>query len=225
MVRAMRRLLLACALLLVFAASAQADGDPASDVLVFKNYFLPYAPQTPSDVEQKINVATAAADRAGFPVRVAVISGAGDLGVVPQYTNKPQDYAKFLGDELKFAYAGPLLIVMQNGYGLAGTDDAALKAAVAKLPPPASNDPADLTAAGADAVVALAKAGGKNLDLTITPPQNENQTSTTHAAASSDSGGSNTTAIVLIAGGTVGLIVALVGLFWWARRAPEEEAA
>src|SRR4029079_7316444 len=145
MVRAMRRLLLACALLLVFAASAQADGDPASDVLVFKNYFLPYAPQTPSDVEQKINVATAAADRAGFPIRVAVIWGAGALGVVPQYPNKPQDYAKFLGDELKFAYKGPLLIVMQNGYGLAGTDDAALKAAVAKLPTPASNDPADLT--------------------------------------------------------------------------------
>jgi hypothetical protein len=220
----MRRLLLACALLLVFAASAQADGDPASDVLVFKSYFLPYAPQTPSDVEQKLNVATAAADRAGYPIRVAVIAGAGDLGVVPQFTNRPQDYAKFLGQELKFAYKGPLLIVMQNGYGLVGADEPAVQAAVGTLPKPKSNDPADLAAAGADAVVALAKAAGKNLDLTITPPANASQTTTAHnTAASSGSDSSNTTAIVLIAGGTVGLLVALAGLFWWARRAPEEE--
>jgi hypothetical protein len=216
----MRRLLLACALLLVFAASAQADGDPASDVLVFKNYFLPYAPQTPSDVEQKINVATAAADRAGFPIRVAVISGAGDLGVVPQYTNKPQDYAKFLGDELKFAYKGPLLIVMQNGYGLSGTDDPAMQQALGTLPKPKSNDPADLADAGAAAVVA----GGKTLGLSVAPTGNAGQATTPHPTqASSDS--SNTTAIVLIAGGTVGLLVALGGLFWWVRRAPEEEAA
>ncbi|MDX6376154.1 MAG: hypothetical protein QOE98_457, partial [Gaiellaceae bacterium] len=38
-------------------------------------------------------------------------------------------------------------------------------------------------------------------------------------------GGSNSTAIVLIVGGSVGLLVALVGLFWWVRRAPEEDAA
>jgi hypothetical protein len=221
----MRRILLAAALLLVFAAAAQADGDPASDVLVFKKYFLPYAPQTPSDVEQKINVATEAADRAGIPIRVAVISGPGDLGVVPQYTNKPQDYAKFLGDELKFAYKGPLLIVMQNGYGLSGTTDPALQSALATLPKPKSNDPADLAAAGADAVAALAKAGGKTLDLSITPPTNDTQAATTPHATGSSSDSSNTTAIVLIAGGTIGLLVALGGLFWWVRRAPEEEAA
>ena len=32
-------------------------------------------------------------------VRVAVISGPGDLGVVPQYTNKPQEYAQFVAAE------------------------------------------------------------------------------------------------------------------------------
>jgi hypothetical protein len=220
----MRRILLAAALLLVFTVAAHADGDPASDVLVFKKYFLPYAPQTPSADEQKINVATEAADRAGLPIRVAVISGPGDLGVVPQYTNKPQDYAKFLGDELKFAYKGPLLIVMQNGYGLSGTDDAAMQQALGTLPKPKSNDPADLADAGAAAVVALAKAGGKTLDLSIAAPANAAPATTPHTTqGGSDS--SNTTAIVLIAGGTVGLLVALGGLFWWVRRAPEEEAA
>ena len=76
----MRRLLLAIALLLVLTTSAQADGDPASDVLVFKAYFLPYAPQTPVDAEQKLNVATAAADRAGYPIRVAVIAARATSG-------------------------------------------------------------------------------------------------------------------------------------------------
>ena len=77
----MRRLLLACSpAARVRPVSAQADGDPASDVLVFKSYFLPYAPQTPSDVGAELNVATTAAASAGDPIRVAVISGPGDLG-------------------------------------------------------------------------------------------------------------------------------------------------
>ncbi len=223
----MRRLLLAIALLLVLTASAQADGDPASDVLVFKAYFLPYAPQTPVDAEQKINVATAAADRAGYPIRVAVIAGAGDLGIVPQYLGKPQEYASFLSDELKFAYKGALLIVMEDGYGLTGADEAAVKAKVKTLPKPASDDPADLATAGADAVVALAAAAGKTLDLTVAPPTDNTQTSAAHNAntASGTGSGSNTTAIVLIAGGSAGLLVALIGLFWWVRRAPEDDVA
>ena len=222
----MRRLLLAIGLLLVLATSAQADGDPASDVLVFKKYFLPYAPQTPVDVEQQVNVATAAADRAGYPIRVAVISGPGDLGVVPQYDGKPQEYATFLGQELKFAYKGGLLIVMDAGYGLDGIDDAAVTAQLAALPKPASNDPKDLAAAAAVAVVALATAAGKTLDLTAPAPANDKQTTASHnASTTAAGGGSNATAIVLIAGGSAGLLVALVSLFWWVRRAPEDDAA
>ncbi len=221
----MRRILLAVALLLVFAAAAQADGDPASDVLVFKKYFLPYAPQTPSDIEQKLNVATAAADRAGFPIRVAVISGPGDLGVVPQYTNKPQDYAKFLGDELKFAYKGPLLIVMQNGYGLSGTDGArppagARHAAEAEVERPGrSRRRRRRRRRGAGE----GGAARRSTCRSRRPRTPRRRPPRTPRSASSDS--SNTTAIVLIAGGTVGLLVALGGLFWWVRRAPEEEAA
>jgi hypothetical protein len=222
----MRRLLLAIALLLVLATSAQADGDPASDVLVFKAYFLPYAPQTPADAEQKLNIATAAADRAGYPIRVAVISGPQDLGIVPQYDGKPQEYAKFLGQELKFAYTGGLLIVMNDGYGLDSITEPAVVAKLGTLPKPASNDPKDLAVAGADAVVALATAAGKTLDLTAPAPQNNTQTAAIHTPnTASDGGGSNSTAIVLIAGGSAGLLVALVGLFWWVRRAPEDDAA
>ncbi len=221
----MRRLLLAIALLLVLASSAQADGDPASDVLVFKAYFLPYAPQTPVDAEQQLNIATAAAERAGFPMRVAVISGPGDLGIIPEYDGRPQDYATFLAQELKFAYQGGLLIVMDDGFGLNGITDPAVLAKLATLSKPASNDPKDLAIAGADAVVALATAAGKTLDLTAPPPTGTTQTVAAHNASATSSDGSNTTAIVLIAGGSAGLLVALVGLLWWARRAPEDDAA
>jgi hypothetical protein len=222
----MRRLLLAIALLLIVATSAQADGDPASDVLVFSAYFLPYAPATPPEAEQKLNTATAAADRAGYPVRVAVISGPGDLGVVPEFDGKPQEYATFLGQELTFAYTGALLIVMDDGYGLDGVTDAPVTAKLKTLPKPASNDPKDLATAGADAVVALATAAGKTLDLTAPPPADPTQSTVSHAASTTaGDGGSNSTAIVLIVGGSVGLLVALVGLFWWVRRAPEEDAA
>jgi hypothetical protein len=220
----MRRLLFALALLLVLTASAQADGDPASDVLVFKAYFLPYAPQTPVDAEQQLNVATAAADRAGYPIRVAVISGPADLGIVPQYDGKPAEYAPFLGQELKFAYTGGLLIVMDTGYGLYGIDDPKVLEALKALPKPASNDPKDLAIAGANAVVALSTAAGKTLDLTAPAAANSTQTGQAHnASTSADS--SNSTAIVLIVGGSVGLLVALAGLFWWVRRAPEDDAA
>ena len=59
---------------------------------------------------------------------------------------------------------------MEDGYGLAGIDDPDVTAKLATLPKPASNDPADLATAGADAVVALATAAGKTLDLTVAPP-------------------------------------------------------
>jgi hypothetical protein len=101
-----------------------------------------------------------------------------------------------------------------------------VKAALAAQPKPASNDPKDLAIAGAEAVAALAKAAGKTLDLTAPAPANNAQTGPLHATGqTSDSGGSSSTAIVLIVGGSVGLLVALVGLFWWVRRAPEDDAA
>ena len=146
----------------VLTASAQADGDPASDVLVFKSYFLPYAPQTPADAEQKLNVATAAADRAGYSDPRRRHLRPRRPRIVPQYAASRRSTRHFLGQELKFAYKGGLLIVMEDGYGLFGIDDPAVTAALAPSPKPASNDPNDLATAGADAVVALATAAGKN---------------------------------------------------------------
>ncbi len=219
-----RRLILSLLAMLIIAPAAHADGDPASDVLVFKAFFLPYAPATPEEARARLDAATAAAARAGYEVRVAVIAGPGDLGVVPQFDGKPQDYAGLLGAELKFAYQGVLLTVMDDGYGLFGSVDPPVRAAVTALPKPASNEPADLVNAGADAVIAMATAAGKTLDLTLPPPA-ATATGPVHGApaAATDDGG-NTTAIALIAGGTVALLAALGVLLWVARRRPPVES-
>ena len=48
---------------------------------------------------------------------MAIIAGPTDLGSVTALWRQPQNYARFLGQELSLNYTGPLLVVMPNGYG------------------------------------------------------------------------------------------------------------
>ena len=117
----MRRLLsvalLAVALAGVGAGLSRADGDPASDVLYFQDVFLPY--EKPSaDASQQLTSTVAAANKAGFRIKVAVIESAQDLGSVPSLFNRQDLYARFLGTELKTFYTQRLLVVMPAGFGI-----------------------------------------------------------------------------------------------------------
>ena len=105
---------------LLAPAVARADGDPASDVLLGENVFYPYTPPTSPAIQKQLNAATAAAKRAHFPVKVALIGGPVDLGVIPSLFGKPQKYADFLDQEISFATKQPLLVVMAAGYGVEG---------------------------------------------------------------------------------------------------------
>src|SRR6201988_2540105 len=61
-------LAVALALLTLAPASARADGDPASDVLLGENVFYPYeSPSVSASLMRTLNGATAAADKAHFP--------------------------------------------------------------------------------------------------------------------------------------------------------------
>ena len=102
----------------VVPGSARADGDPASDVLLGQDVFLPYSPVAPA-VQQHLYAVTAAARRAGYPLKVALISATTDLGVVPSLFGKPSSYAQFLSAELAGVVPGPVLVVMPSGFGLA----------------------------------------------------------------------------------------------------------
>lgn len=153
---------LICATLLLAAiapASALADADPASDMLVTASVFYPFSTPVSSQLQKTLNAEAAAAGRAHFPLKVALIGAPLDLGGLPSLFGKPQQYAKFLDQELTFAGKPPLLVVMPSGYGTAGLNPAA-SAAVAPLAKPASAHSDDLTRAAIAAVPKLAAAAG-----------------------------------------------------------------
>jgi hypothetical protein len=116
------RWLLALAALAVIwgwhAAPARADGDPASDVLVTQSLFLPQDGAVPAKQQAQLTSLVQSAARRGYPIRVAMIASASDLGSVTALWRRPQSYAAFLGEELSLVYHGPLLVVMPDGFGV-----------------------------------------------------------------------------------------------------------
>ena len=69
-------------------ASARADGDPASDTLVFTNAFLPS--QAPSKgASDALLAQIAAVYAAGYRVKVAVVAARYDLGAIPSLFDRP----------------------------------------------------------------------------------------------------------------------------------------
>jgi hypothetical protein len=161
-----RRLLAtALALLAMFVlapATTLADGDPASDVLLGENVFYPYAPPVTPATQKTLNATTAAAKKAGFPLKVALIAAPVDLGVIPDLFGKPQKYAEFLDQEISFRTKQPLLVVMANGYGVQGLTPKAT-AAVASIPPPKGKASEQLAQAAITAVSKLADVSGHPL--------------------------------------------------------------
>lgn len=152
---------MACALVAAAAAGgARADGDPASDMLVVQNVFLPYeAPShaAAAELEKEVAAVYAADDR----VKVALVATRVDLGAIPSLFGKPSQYAAFLGGELAGFYVGPLLIVMPSGYGIydGGRSTAAEQGVLARLAPPGSAKPDTLASDAANAVGQLLHAG------------------------------------------------------------------
>ena len=85
-------------------APAAADGDPGSDVLVYQPLFLASDAGISVAEQVKLGQLLEGAERAGFPIRVAIIAGLSDLGAVTQLWREPQAYARFLGIELSDTY-------------------------------------------------------------------------------------------------------------------------
>ena len=114
----MWRALLAAAVIAALAVpAAQANGDPASDVLITQQVFI--GPEVPlsASVAEELQKTVAAANQRGFTIRVALIAFTGDLGTAVSLWGHPQSYAQFLGSELAFVYTNRLLISMPYGFG------------------------------------------------------------------------------------------------------------
>jgi len=156
----------------VVAPRAKADGDPASDYLVGQQVFLSYDAKIPPEPQRKLLAAVASANRRGFPIRVALIWSAYDLGSLAGLFKAPRSYARFLDAEDskcwwggncgagRFKTTTRLLVVMPNGLGFAQwkhKPDAGYRTLEGIK---VENTPAGMAAAATTAVVRLAGAAG-----------------------------------------------------------------
>lgn len=116
----MRRaaLLAAFATALLGVPAAKANGDPASDVLITQQVFIPFEAPISKSASEELTKTVAEANKRGYTIRVAVIAFSGDLGTAVSLWRHPQSYAKFLGSELAFAYSKRLLVAMPAGFGV-----------------------------------------------------------------------------------------------------------
>ena len=110
-------LLVAVTVTALAAPTARGDGDPGSDVLVYQDLFVAADAGVSVAQQDQLGSLLQTATKAGFPIRVAIISSPADLGAITALWHKPQAYARFLGYELSLAYKQRLLVVMPNGFG------------------------------------------------------------------------------------------------------------
>ena len=113
-------LAIAAATGLLLAPAARADGDPASDVLATQDVFVSYV--VPQKLARQIAEEVAAANKAGYPLKVALIATRSDLGLVQGLWLKPEQYARFLGSELRYFYKRTLVIEMPNRFGVSSIE-------------------------------------------------------------------------------------------------------
>lgn len=167
----MRRALATALLLAALATppAALADGDPASDVLLLQDAYLPYQPEVPKPIADALNRTLKQLKAAGYTLKVAVIATKTDLGAVPQFFGRPGPYASFLESEIKFNKAKPLLVVMQAGYGTAAIAPE-VAASVTGLEKPSSGSGDALGRAAVDGVLRIAAAAGHPLAKPKLPP-------------------------------------------------------
>jgi hypothetical protein len=179
-------------------ASAVADGDPASDVLLVEDVFYPYQPPPGRGLEASMKSALHAAAAVGLRLKVAIIGSAEELGLVPRLFGRPQAYANFLDSEISFNSPQPLLVVMPAGFGLANAGSATV---LRGLSVDGTHGPAGLTRSAIRAVVNLGRARGSRAAI---PPL------ATGAPARSGPP-------ALLVFGLPTLLLALGGLFAWRR--------
>jgi hypothetical protein len=171
----MKRLALALAVLaLLVPGAARANGDPASDVLLTDQVFLPFEAPISKSEQNNLRETVVEANKKGFKLRVALIAFTSDLGTAVSLWKHPQNYSEFLGKEIAFVYTGPLLISMPSGFGFYNEDKsvASERQVLAKVQP--GQTPTALAQSTTAAVRALAAAKG------ITLPKPSSGSSATH---------------------------------------------
>jgi hypothetical protein len=165
-----RLIALAAAVALTAAPAALADGDPASDVLPGQDAFYPYSPPVSKPLVAALDKLLKQVRTAGYPMKVALIETAGDLGSYPQLFNDPQRYTDLLDSELPVNQHGKvteeihLLVVMPSGFGGKNLGDKVDEAlAPVKIDIEAQSD--GLARAALEAVARIATVNGHKTEV------------------------------------------------------------
>jgi hypothetical protein len=146
--------------------TARADGDPASDVLLTEDVFLPYSLPVSPSLASMLSATVRRAHAAGFPIKVALIQGPTDLGAVPGLFGTPQRYVKFLDLEISYNSQPKLLVVMPQGFGTAGVGPVGSLSAIHV---DAAQKSDGLARAAIEAVAALARREGHPIAASALP--------------------------------------------------------
>jgi hypothetical protein len=182
----------------VHAGVAAADADPASDVLLVQNAFLPYQPTTPPALAKALNQALTEIHATGLQLKVAIIGSPVDLGGIPQLFGQVSRYAAFLETEISYRGPQPLLVVMPDGLSLQA---AGSSRALTGLAVDANQHSAGLARTAVLAVERIAAARGHPI---LAP------------ALAASAGGSSTGLLVVVAAAV--LVLAAAGYVVWRRR-------
>jgi hypothetical protein len=119
------RLLAACclaaAVLVGTPVAALAHGDPASHYLESDVLYPAFGDRPIARTELRLLGLLHAAERAGYPLGVALVATEADLTDDISMLQRPQDYAEYVVAQLGLSQATrPVLVVTPAGYGLAG---------------------------------------------------------------------------------------------------------
>ena len=188
-------------------------GDPPSHYLEAELLYPAFADRPSQAAELRLLGLLQAAERRGYPIKVALVAGAGDLADEPSLLRRPQRYADFIRGELGAGVRAPILVVTPSGFGVAGVP----RSLVGSTQPGRSGDA--LARAAMTAVRRIARASGHPLPANVPPAPMLG----TSAPAETGTGSSDVARLAALFGVT---FLALVGAFeLWLRRGRRQGAS
>lgn len=196
---------------LLAPAAARADGDPASDVLLFQDAYFPYFPPPAKPLAHTLSRLLEDVRDRGYPMKVAMIETRGDLGAYPDLFDRPAAYARLLESEIAFRVKKPHLLIVMPG-GLAGRNlGPEADGILAQIEADQAAKSDGLVRAALEAVARIATANG-------------HPTQVPEVAADAKRGdGSSNTALYVVAGLIVLLGLALIVISLRVRRVRSSE--
>jgi hypothetical protein len=198
--------------LLALAApgGAMGHGDPASHYLEAEPLYPAFANRPSQAVELQLLGLLQAAERRGYPIKVALVAGEGDLPDEPAMLRRPHRYAEFVRRELGPSVRAPIVVVTPFGFGVSGTGR------IRGLDIPRRDGDA-LARAAMAAVRQIARAGGHPLPANVAPAP------MLGSEAPAGSGSGDLIRIVALFGVT--FLVLFLTFELWSRRGRRTDAA